>query len=317
MKVLGIETSCDETAVSVVEEKKIISSVVASQIDIHSLYGGVVPELASREHLKKINIILDKCLKKGSLSFKDIDAVAVTFHPGLEGSLLVGLMVGRTISFLLDIPYIEVDHIEAHLFASVFTDLKSPPGVGLVVSGGHTRLIYIKKWGDYKILGNTRDDAVGESFDKVASLLKLSYPGGPAIEKVAENGDSSKYRFPVAKMGDTYDFSYSGLKTAVLYKLKYDLKVKGNLSKKIKRDIASSFQEAAFKPLLTNAIKAARRYGVQWIFVCGGVAANGRLRQLFYSATEKEDFKVVFPPPDLATDNASMVAACGEFYLNR
>ncbi len=323
MKVLGIETSCDETAVSIVEGNEIISEIVSSQIDIHSKYGGVVPEIASREHLKKLNLILETCFDNANLNIKDIDAVSVTRTPGLEGSLLVGKMVARTISFLLKVPLIEVNHLEAHLFASVFTtsfDTKfteylQPPGIGLIISGGHTRLVYIKEWGDYKILGNTRDDAVGECFDKVASILGLPYPGGPGIEKVAEYGNPLKFRFPVAKLGDSYDFSYSGIKTAVLYKIKYDFN--GNISEKQRNDIAASFQRAAFEPLVNKSIKAAKAYRVNWLFVCGGVAANKKLREVFKEKTVKENFKVIFPRASLCTDNASMVAACGQFYLNR
>ncbi len=354
MKVLGIETSCDETAVAIVEGNEIISEIVSSQIDIHSKYGGVVPEIASREHLKKLNLILETCFDNANLNIKDIEAVSVTRTPGLEGSLLVGKMVARTISFLLKVPLIEVNHLEAHLFASVFTppfggcvvppnlerakqsqiplnppflkgerggfDTKfteylQPPGIGLIISGGHTRLVYIKEWGDYKILGNTRDDAVGECFDKVASILGLPYPGGPGIEKVAEYGNPLKFRFPVAKLGDSYDFSYSGIKTAVLYKIKYDFK--GNISEKQRNDIAASFQRAAFEPLVNKSIKAAKAYRVNWLFVCGGVAANKKLHEVFKEKTVKENFKVIFPRASLCTDNASMVAACGQFYLNR
>lgn len=364
MKVLGIETSCDETAVSIVEGNEIISEIVSSQIDIHSKYGGVVPEIASREHLKKLNLILETCFDNANLNIKDIDAVSVTRTPGLEGSLLVGKMVARTISFLLKVPLIEVNHLEAHLFASVFTPPFVPPvsrervkasirhcergkgakqskiplnpplikgeregfdtkfteylqpsGIGLIISGGHTRLVYIKEWGNYKILGNTRDDAVGECFDKVASILGLPYPGGPGIEKVAEYGNPLKFRFPVAKLGDSYDFSYSGIKTAVLYKIKYDFN--GNISEKQRNDIAASFQRAAFEPLVNKSIKAAKEYKVNWLFVCGGVAANKKLHEVFKEKTVKENFKVIFPRASLCTDNASMVAACGQFYLNR
>lgn len=313
MKVLGIETSCDETAISVVEGNEILTELVASQIDIHSEFGGVVPELASREHLIKLNRIIESGLKKGKLKFDDIDAVAVTSKPGLEGSLLVGLTVARTISYILNIPLIEVDHLEAHMFASFFTDIGPPPGLGLIISGGHTRLVYIKKWGDYEVMGNTKDDAIGECFDKVGSMLGLSYPGGPAIEKIAIKGNASAFRFPVAKMSG-YDFSYSGIKTSVLYKIKYDLK--GILDKKQKKDLAASFQEAAFKPLINNSLKALKKYSVNWLLVCGGVAANGRLRKLFDENIKRENLKVIFPSPGLCTDNATMVAACGGFYLS-
>lgn len=311
MKVLGIESSCDETAVAVVENGRIVSRVVASQIDIHRDFGGVVPELASREHLKKINIVLEKCLDKGELELDDIQGIAVTSHPGLEGSLLVGLTVARTLAEIMDVPLVEIDHLEGHLFSSVFTDLPDPPGIGLVISGGHTRLVYVKEWGDYQILGRTRDDAVGESFDKVASLLGLGYPGGPAIQKKARDGDRKRFDFPVADLGDSLDFSYSGLKTSVLYKIKYDLDNK--LSSKDKEDLAASFQEAALTPLVHNTIAASKKYDVNWLFACGGVAASKRLRDLF----KEKNLKVVFPPISLCTDNGSMIAACGEFYLKQ
>jgi N6-L-threonylcarbamoyladenine synthase len=315
VKILGIETSCDETAVSILEDNKIISEVIFSQIDIHSKYGGVVPEIASREHLKKINIILESCLHKANINIRDIDAVSVTSMPGLEGSLLVGLMVARTVSFMIKIPLVEVNHLESHLFASTFTDISSPPGLGLIISGGHTRLVHIKEWGNYEIIGKTRDDAVGECFDKVASILSLPYPGGPAIEKISREGNPEKFKFPVAKLGNSYDFSYSGIKTAVLYKIKYDFK--GKISEEQKKDIAASFQYVAFKPLVENAIKAARELNVKWLFVCGGVAANGKLREIFRKKTENESFNVIFPEKKYCTDNASMVAACGQFYLSR
>lgn len=315
MKILGIETSCDETAVSLIQDKKILSEKIASQADIHSAYGGVVPEIASREHLKKLNILLENCLIEAGAGFDDIDAVSVTSRPGLEGSLLVGITAARSISAILDIPLIEVDHIEAHLFAREFSDPGPAPGIGLVISGGHTRLMYIKEWGDYKILGDTRDDAVGEAFDKVASLLSLPYPGGPSIEKASEGGDKTRFIFPVSKMKNMYDFSYSGLKTAVLYELKYRLKREAT-PEDIK-DIAASFQEAAFEPILKNSIAAAKEYSAEWIFISGGVAANSRLRDKFKEALAGESIRAVFPPPRLCTDNASMVAACAAFYIGR
>ncbi len=314
MKVLGIETSCDETAVAVVEGNSILAERISSQIDLHSEYGGVVPELASREHLKKLNILLQECLSEAELGFGDIDAVAVTAFPGLEGSLLVGLTAGRTLSFLMRIPIVEVDHVEAHMFAGRFGDMDPPPGIGLIVSGGHTRLVLIKQWGDYLTLGDTRDDAAGEAFDKAASVLGLPYPGGPAIEKEAAGTDPGVFKFPVSRLGDSFDFSYSGLKTSVLYKVRYDLNEK--VSEAQRRQIAAAFQEAAVTPLVKNAVRAAEKYSARWILVCGGVASNGRLREKLRDETEGKPFKAVFPPRRLCTDNASMVASCGEFYLN-
>ena len=313
MSVLGIETSCDETAVAIVEEDSIVYEKVATQ-DIHRKYGGVVPEIASREHLKKINILLEECFSESGVSPDDLDAVSVTSGPGLEGSLLVGVMTARTLAYVFKKPLIEVDHIESHMFASKFTPLKEPPGIALVISGGHTRIVYIKEWGDYEILGDTRDDAIGECFDKVASIIGLSYPGGPAIEKEAGSGDPERFSFPVAKLGDSYDFSYSGIKTSVLYKVKYDL---GSVvDDGMRKDIAASFQAAAFKPVIKNTIRAAMEKKAPWVFVCGGVAANRRLRESF-AEQAPGTIEIVFPAKAHCTDNAAMVAACGQFYLNR
>ncbi len=314
MKVLGIESTCDETAVAVVDGGDILSHKIASQTEIHALYGGVVPEIASREHLKRINVLLQQVLQEAG-GIEQIEGIAAAARPGLEGSILVGLTAARTLSYLTGLKLAEIDHLEAHLFAWPFLEQLFPPGLGLVVSGGHTRLVYIKEWGDYEIISDTRDDAAGECFDKVASMLQLKYPGGPEIEKAAREGDRKRFRFPVANLKGSLDFSYSGLKTSVLYKIKYDLK--GKLSEKDRRDIAASFQEAAFKPLVNNAISGAKKTDSAWILVCGGVAANSRLREMFQEAAGKEGIKTLFPPLKLCTDNAATVAACGEFYLSR
>ena len=312
MITLGIETSCDETAVSILDGKKIKCEKIASQTSVHSEYGGVVPEIASREHLKKLNILLEKCLAESSVSFSDINIISVTSSPGLEGSLLVGLTAARALSSLLGIPLVEVDHVEAHLFAKEFCEPGPGRGVGLVVSGGHTRLFLIERWGNYEIIGDTRDDAAGEAFDKVASLLDLPYPGGPSIEKEAKYGDRNCYDFPVSNLGGSLDFSYSGLKTAVLYTVKYDLN--GTVDENQKKNIAASFQEAALEPLVRNAASAAKKYSANWIFVSGGVAANSRLREKMSEKLADDNIRVVFPPKHLCTDNASMVAACGLFH---
>ncbi|MGM0568980.1 MAG: tRNA (adenosine(37)-N6)-threonylcarbamoyltransferase complex transferase subunit TsaD, partial [Elusimicrobiota bacterium] len=304
----------DETAVAVSEKGRIISHKIASQTEIHSLYGGVVPEIASREHLKRINVLLEECLKEAG-GWEDIDGIAVAARPGLEGSLLVGLTVARTAAYLSGLPLVEVDHLEAHLFAWPFTQPLDPPGLGLVASGGHTRLVRIKKWGDYEILSSTRDDAVGECFDKVASMLDLNYPGGPEIEKMSAGGNKERFKFPVANLNKSLDFSYSGLKTSVLYKIKYDFK--GKLSLKDKKDIAASFQHAALKPLVSNAFKAAAKTKSSWVLVCGGVAANKALRQMMLSEGDKTGIKIVFPHISLCTDNAATVSACGEFHLEK
>ncbi|MEA3507013.1 MAG: tRNA (adenosine(37)-N6)-threonylcarbamoyltransferase complex transferase subunit TsaD [Elusimicrobiota bacterium] len=315
LTVLSIETSCDETAAAVIKDGKILSEQVASQIDIHKKFGGVVPELASRNHLKKLNLLIQSALEEAGLEFNDLEAVAVTAGPGLEGSLLVGLTTARTLAMLLDIELVEVDHLEAHLFAAKFSDVPAPPGIGLVVSGGHTRLIYIKEWGNYEIIGRTRDDAAGEAFDKVASIVGLGYPGGPAIEKAARRGDGKRFKFPVSNLGDSLDFSYSGIKTSVLYKVKYDLK--GELSSRDAADIAASFQYAALTPLVENAVRAALKYKTKWIFAGGGVSANSALKERLTEAATREGIKAFFPAKSHSTDNASMVGACGAFYLRK
>ncbi len=314
-KILGIETSCDETAVSVIQAGRILSEQVASQIDIHKKFGGVVPEFASREHLKKLNLLIGSALNEAGLEFTDLDAVAVTSNPGLEGSLLVGLTTARTLSMLLNIDIVEVDHLEAHLFASRFSEVLSPPGIGLVVSGGHTRIVYIKDWGNYKVIGRTRDDAAGEAFDKVAAILGFGYPGGPQIEKAALKGDPRRFKFPVSDLGDSLDFSYSGIKTAVLYKVRYDFNDK--LSRQDVYDIAASFQYAALTPLVDNAVRAALKYDTDWIFVGGGVSASRSLRKRLKGKTAGDGVRAFFPDKEHSTDNATMVAVCAEFYLTR
>ncbi len=259
--------------------------------------------------------MIEAALKESGLEFKDLNAIAVTSNPGLEGSLLVGLTTARTLAMLLKIELIEVDHLEAHLFVSRFSDIPAPPGIGLVVSGGHTRLVYIKEWGKYEIVGRTRDDAAGEAFDKVASIIGLGYPGGPEIEKASLKGDPNRFQFPVSDMGDCFDFSYSGIKTAVLYKVRYGLKEK--LSKQDTCDIAASFQHAAITPLVDNAVLAALKYKTGWIFAGGGVSANSSLRKRLKAKAAENGIKAFFPDKAHSTDNASMVAACAEFYLNK
>lgn len=305
MRVLGIETSCDETAAAVVEDgRDILSNVISSQY-IHSKYGGVVPELASRAHIKLITLVVTEALEVSKLDSSQVDVVAVTAAPGLIGSLLVGVCFAKGMARSLQIPLIGINHLEGHIF-SIF--LSHPhltcPFICLIASGGHTELVEVKEKLVYQLIGSTQDDAAGEAFDKVAKILGLDYPGGPAIEKLASTGDPSWKRFPRPRTS-TGNFSFSGLKTSVLYfvdKLtEKDREV--NLA-----NIAASFQEAACDSLMINTLYSARNRAIDKIAVVGGVAKNRRLRELFI---ESFDGEVYFPSPELCTDNAAMIAACG------
>ncbi len=314
MLILGIETSCDETAVAVLDEAQgILSNIVSSQLE-HSQYGGVVPEIASRSHLKMILPVLEKALSTAGVSLSQLDGIAVTCGPGLVGSLLVGISVAKALHFSSGVPLIGVHHIEAHIFATLLEDPElSPPFVALVVSGGHTQLIFLPVLGTYEILGSTRDDAAGEAFDKVATLLGLGYPGGPIVNRLAEKGDPEFIKFPRASV-EGFDFSYSGLKTAVVNFLKNSSPelVRSHLS-----DIAASFQEAAVEVLVEKSIKAAKYKGVKKIAVAGGVGANSRLRGLLKEKAAEVGVSVSYPSPALCTDNGAMVAKAGAFRLSR
>ncbi len=308
MLVLGIETSCDETAAAIVKDgDEILSNVVYSQ-DIHSQYGGVVPELASRDHIKNIIPVVVKSLQDASVSLSEINCIAVTQSPGLIGSLLVGLSFAKSLSYSLDIPLIAVNHLEGHIYADFLTYPElEPPILGLIVSGGHTDLLVIEERGRYRLLGSTLDDACGEAFDKVANLLGLSYPGGPELERMAERGNPNAIPFPLGRVKG-YDFSFSGLKTAVLYYLK---RLTEKEKEKKKEDIAASFQETATEILVKKSLKAMRELKIMRIAVSGGVAANRRLREKFKKQAKKIGFDVFFPEKILCTDNAAMIAACG------
>jgi N6-L-threonylcarbamoyladenine synthase len=308
MLVLGIETSCDETAAAIVKDgDEILSNVVYSQ-DIHSQYGGVVPELASRDHIKNIIPVVIKSLQDASISLSEINCIAVTQSPGLIGSLLVGLSFAKSLSYSLDIPLIAVNHLEGHIYADFLTYPElEPPILGLIVSGGHTDLLVIEERGRYRLLGSTLDDACGEAFDKIGNLLGLSYPGGPEIEKIAESGNPNAIPFPLGRVKG-YDFSFSGLKTAVLYYLK---KLTEKEREKKKDDIAASFQETATEMLVKKSLKAMRELKIMRIAVSGGVAANKWLREKFKKQAKKIGFDVYFPDKILCTDNAAMIAACG------
>ncbi|RKY73693.1 MAG: tRNA (adenosine(37)-N6)-threonylcarbamoyltransferase complex transferase subunit TsaD [Candidatus Latescibacterota bacterium] len=314
MLTLGIETSCDETAVAVLDEAQgILSNIVSSQFQ-HSQYGGVVPEIASRAHLKAILPVLEKALSAAAVSLSQLDGIAVTRGPGLVGSLLVGISVAKALHFCSGAPLIGVHHIEAHIFAALLEDPQlSPPFVALVASGGHTQLIFLPRLGTYQILGNTRDDAAGEAFDKVAALLGLGYPGGPIVNRLAEKGNPEFVKFPRASV-EGFDFSYSGLKTAVVNFVKNS---SPDLVRKHLSDIAASFQEAAVEVLVEKSIRAAKCMGAEKLAVVGGVGANSRLRSLLKERAAEARISVYFPPAVLCTDNGAMVAKAGAFRLSR
>ncbi|OGN91772.1 MAG: tRNA (adenosine(37)-N6)-threonylcarbamoyltransferase complex transferase subunit TsaD [Chloroflexi bacterium RBG_13_48_17] len=305
MKILGIETSCDETAAAVVEDgDKILSNVVASQVDIHSRYGGIVPEVASRQHLITILPVLDSAMVEAKASWQDIEAVAATIGPGLAGSLLVGVNVAKAIALAHRLPLIGVNHLEAHIYANWLSQNKPEfPCLCLIVSGGHSDLVLMGRHGQFEKLGRTRDDAAGEAFDKAARILGLGYPGGPAMEKAAATGTPS-FSLPRAWLKGTNDFSFSGLKTALLHLVRdHDFSDPARVA-----EAAASFQQAVVDVLTTKTIQAAEKLGVKQILLSGGVASNKGLRDSF---TDNSPVPVLIPPPGLCTDNAAMVAACG------
>lgn len=314
MIVLGVETTCDETAVSIVRDgRDILGARLATQ-HAHAVFGGVVPEVAARAHLELLPGLYEAVLKEASMDDGDLDGIAVAAGPGLLGALLVGVSWAKGLQLGLKIPLVGVSHLEGHIFANrlAYPEL-APPFVALVVSGGHTLLAFVRDWGDYVGLGETKDDACGEAFDKVAKLLGLGYPGGPAIGKAALSGRRDAIRFPRAmRTHPGFDFSYSGLKTAVALHVQQH----GPLSDVERADVAASFEEAAVEILVTKATAACKRLNVNTLAVGGGVAANDRLRELLDLASGK-DFRCLYPPTELCTDNASMIAAVGDFYLER
>ncbi|CAN5150776.1 tRNA (adenosine(37)-N6)-threonylcarbamoyltransferase complex transferase subunit TsaD [soil metagenome] len=323
MLVLGIESSCDETAAAVVRDgREILSSVISSQIELHKPYGGVMPELASREHLEKIEPVVDEALEKAGVSLAEIEAVAVTQGPGLVGSLLVGVCYAKALAFGLDIPFVGVNHIEGHVFSVAFENPPVEyPALALIVSGGHTNLFYIPEAGKYKVVSRTRDDAAGEAFDKVAKMLGLEYPGGPIIEKISKTGDPHKIKFPIAKISDGRpDFSFSGLKTAVSRYLRENeitpLGENDTLSQEIK-DVAASFQATVVKTLIGKMEKLAVELHPKTLIVAGGVACNLALQEAARKIADKLNLPVYFPSKHLSTDNAAMIAAAGNFHLER
>lgn len=312
MLVLGIESSCDETAAAVINNGKMCSNVIASQIAIHSPYGGVVPEIASRKHIEAINPVICRALCDANVKLRDIEGIAVTRGPGLIGSLLIGLSTAKALAFALDIPLAGVNHLEGHI-AAAFLAEKVPaiPFMALVVSGGHTSVYLAKNYHDFELMGQTRDDAAGEAFDKAAKLLNLGYPGGVVIDKISKGANPKAVAFPRA-MKDSPDFSFSGLKTSLLTMLK---KRGRDFTQEELPDIVASYQEAIVDVLLEKTIKAAKDKSVNRIVVCGGVAANSRLRERFAEETAARNLELFIPPVILCTDNAAMIGAIGEIML--
>lgn len=307
---LGIETSCDETAVAVLkEETKLLANLVYSQAKLHSRYGGVVPEVASRDHLRKLPYLVRETLEQAGISMGDVSLVAATYGPGLVGPLLVGLSHGKGLAFGLGVPFIGVNHLEGHIFAHRLNAPEmEPPFMALIVSGGHTILVVVKQYGRYQLVGSTVDDAAGEALDKVGKLLGIDYPAGAQLDRLAQEGNPKAIRFPRPMEGTPgFNFSFAGLKTAVLYHLRKHPSEK-------REDIAASFLESVVDVLAKKSIEATRRYHLERLVVVGGVAANSRLRQQLLVRAGKRGIDVLFPPIDLCTDNAAMIAAAGAFH---
>jgi len=318
--ILAIETSCDETGVAIVKNRQILSNIVASQIDLHKTYGGVVPEVASRQHLEAINPCLEQALQQAQLDWDSIDGIAVTVVPGLVGALLVGLTTAKTLAIIHNKPLLGIHHLEGHIYASYLSEpTLEPPFLCLLVSGGHTSLIAVRGCGDYTMLGGTRDDAVGEAFDKTARLLGLGYPGGPAIDGAAQSGNPHAYSLPEGKVSRPgggyypYEFSFSGLKTAVSRLVK-ELESEGKLAV---NDLATSFQETVARSLSDRTVACALEYHLPTIVVGGGVAANRTLREKLTQKGEAQGLQVHFPPMKLCTDNAAMIACAGVQHYQR
>jgi N6-L-threonylcarbamoyladenine synthase len=314
MLTLGLETSCDETAVCLLKDRKeILSNIIYSSLSHHRRFGGIVPEIATRLHLEVINYVIEAGLRQAKVSYKDIGLICVTQGPGLPGALLVGVSCAKALGLALDIPVIAVNHLIAHIHA-VFLEDEEPdyPFIALVVSGGHTCLVYVKDSLTYRLLGQTRDDACGEAFDKAAKILNLGYPGGPVIDKLAKKGNPKRIRFPRAYLGNSLDFSFSGLKTALLYYTeKARSSFKGKFSSTQICDIAASFQEAVVDVLIKKAIDACRSKKASSLVIGGGVSANSRLRERFLQEANLEGIEVYFPNRQLSLDNAAMVASLG------
>ena len=311
--ILAIESSCDETAAAVVRNgREVLSNVISSQIALHTLYGGVVPEIASRKHIEKINQVITAALAEADMTLDDMDAIGVTYGPGLVGALLVGVAEAKAIAFAKDLPLVGVHHIKGHVSANFIEhpDLE-PPFLCLIVSGGHTHLVVVKDYGDFEILGRTRDDAAGEAFDKVARAIGLVYPGGPKVDKLAKEGNPHAISVPHAKIeGNPYDFSFSGLKSAVLNYWNHAQMMGEQVNR---ADLAASFQQTVVDSLVSRAILAAKEYGYDRIAIAGGVASNSALRAGMKEACEKEGIRFYYPSPILCTDNAAMIG-CAAYY---
>ena len=312
-RILAIESSCDETAAAVVENgRKILSNVISSQIALHTIYGGVVPEIASRKHIEAIDGVIMEALKQANVTLQDIDAIAVTYGPGLVGALLVGLAEAKALAFALKKPLIGVHHIEGHICANYIENEEfKPPFVCLVVSGGHTHIVFVPEYGKYEIMGKTRDDAVGEAYDKVARAIGMGYPGGPKIDAAAKKGNNQAIDFPrVFLEENSYDFSFSGLKSAVL---NYINKANMTAQKIVPEDIAASFQQAVIDVLVQKTLKAVEQKGVYTIALAGGVSSNSALRQKMKEECEKKGYTLHIPEPIYCTDNAAMIG-CAAYY---
>lgn len=310
MLCLGIETSCDETAAAVVQDARVaLSDVVSTQIDIHRRWGGVIPEIASRNHVLQVMPVIDEALTRAKKSLAELDVIAVTNGPGLQGALLVGLQVAKSLSLATGVPLVGVNHLEGHLLAiRLAEDAPEPPFLGLVVSGGHTTLYEVPAFGTYRRLGTTRDDAAGEAYDKVARLLGLPYPGGQPIDALAQQGDPQAIRFPRAlKAHDVLDWSFSGLKTAVLT----HVQTHGVPQGQALNDLCASFQEAVADALTRKLVLGAKKVGANQLVICGGVAANSRLRALAQERADEASVKLYLPPKRLCTDNGAMIAVAG------
>ncbi|MFO7819771.1 MAG: tRNA (adenosine(37)-N6)-threonylcarbamoyltransferase complex transferase subunit TsaD [Halanaerobacter sp.] len=309
---LGIESSCDETSAAVVKNgKEVLSNIISSQVDWHRKFGGVVPEIASRKHVELINPVLDEALEEAGVNFADLSAVAVTFGPGLVGGLLVAISAAKSIAYAQDIPLIAVNHIEGHIYANFISHPElEPPVICLTVSGGHTDLLYFEELGEYEIIGRTKDDAAGEAFDKVARVMGAGFPGGPAIDNLAKKGDPTAIDLPRPLINKGYDFSFSGLKTAVL---NYINNTKQRGEEVPKADLAASFQQAVVDVLTTKVIRAAEDKGVDNVLLSGGVAANSQLRKELREKLAQDNKQLYYPETRICTDNAAMIASAGYF----
>ncbi|MDO4616780.1 MAG: tRNA (adenosine(37)-N6)-threonylcarbamoyltransferase complex transferase subunit TsaD [Lachnospiraceae bacterium] len=311
--ILAIESSCDETAAAVIKNgRTVLSNVISSQIDLHTLYGGVVPEIASRKHIEKINQVIEEALKQAETALEDVDAIAVTYGPGLVGALLVGVAEAKALAYAAKKPLIGVHHIEGHVSANYIENKElEPPFLCEIISGGHTHLVIVKDYGEFEILGRTRDDAAGEAFDKVARAIGLGYPGGPKIDRLSKEGNSQAIPFPRAKVADAaYDFSFSGLKSAVL---NYLNKCRMTGEEICEADVAASFQQSVVDVLVDTAIRAARDKGIKKLAIAGGVASNQTLRNAMAAACEKEGIAFYHPSPIFCTDNAAMIGVAGYY----